>query len=122
MSDVGVIVTRHALAQAHRRDPEFAASTRNLVSAMFHEVQRALAEQRVSTHQPAWARRAGRHKSRRSERIRATRFVTNEQDNRCYVLTTAHQQRDLNRPHQHRKTWVVLTFYARPETREERAA
>jgi hypothetical protein len=122
MSDVGVIVTRHALDQLRKRDPAFNESTRNLTAAFYHEVRAALAEGRIATHKPRWARQRPGRLTRRSEPIRATRIVTSECATRCYVLITAHQQQLTQRTGLHRKTWVVLTAYVRRDEREERAA
>lgn len=104
----GIVVTRHASAQLARRDPEFAKSSRSLIAAMYQEVAQALAAGRKAAHKPRWVRQTPGRLSRRSEGVRAARYVWDENERRCYVLRNKLRANSTNR-----RAWLVVTVFVR---------
>lgn len=117
MSDVGVIVSKHAHDRLVERDAELAKSGRNLLVLMWDETCRGIAYGRVSTREPHWTvrRQNGDRHSRQREENRSIRYVTNEDDTRCYVLAPARK-----RDPKFKRSWTVVTVLVR--TDEERKA
>jgi hypothetical protein len=100
-----VVVSKHCMDKLRHRDPGFFERTKDPVGAVYHEVQVALREGRKAAHPPAWCRTTrGKRRTRRSEEVRAARFVWDDQRQRCYVLRP--------RPN---KTWGVATVLVRRE-------
>jgi hypothetical protein len=120
VSDVGLIVSRHATDALRRRDPEFAGRSRDLIASVCYEVHEALRQGRLAAHRPRWTRQRGGPLRRRDEKARAIRFACNADDTHCYVLIPARKSQQ-PRNAEFSKTWVVMSVLVRRDEEREAA-
>jgi hypothetical protein len=107
VSHVAVAVTLHARLRGSERSDELASLDADQQNAAIRaDVYGALANGRISCHEPRWAHYHPSFQTLRRNRREHVRYVWPADESRCYVV-----KRISSRP----ETWLVVTVFARAE-------
>lgn len=107
---VGVLVTRHAVDQFHRRFAQDAKVAGDVIPLIYGEVQRAIRDGRIAKHVPRWCTGDGFSRQKRDHHG-TTRYCWNEAQTRVYALVRGAPKGSPRRG-DFDVTWRVVTVYA----------